>query len=127
MLGIFGLQYAIHEIPSIAAARSPAFVMGAASAAALTLFAWRQWKKDRPLIDYRGLLQWRYLLGLSPLFFRLFHGWRQRLPAADLFREGLGLPLTTTALVLSFGLFGSVAAAMLHAAVARRRPRRSPS
>lgn len=124
VLGIFGLQYAIHEIPSASnAARSPAFVMGAASAAALTLFAWRQWKKDRPLIDYRSLLQWRYLLGLTLYFFGYFMAGTSGFLLPIFFREGLGLPLTTTALVLSFGLFGSVAAAMLHAAVARRRPR----
>ncbi len=122
--GIFGLQYAIHEIPSEAASsRSLVFGVGIASIIALSVFAWRQWQKDKPLIDYRGLFQWRYLLGIALYFFGYFIAGTTGFLLPILFSEGLGLSLTTTALVLSFSFFGSVAAALLHAAVASRRPR----
>ena len=124
VLGIFGLQYAIQEIPSgIGAARSPVFALGAASVVALAIFAWRQWKKDRPLIDYRGLLQWRYLLGITLYFSGYFMAGTSGFLLPIFFLEGLGLSVTTTSLVFSFGMFGIVAGAMLHAAVATRRPR----
>lgn len=124
VLGIFGLQYAIQELPE-QAATSYRLVLatGLASILALTVFAWRQWKKDRPLIDYRGLLQWRYLLGIGLYFSGYFMIGASGFLLPLFFREGLGLSLTTTALVLSFSMAGSVVAALWHAAAARQAPR----
>lgn len=123
-LGIFGLQYAIEELPSEAAA-SPAhlLLLAAVSVAILSTFAWRQWRKERPLINYRGLLQRRYLLGIALYLtgYGLAAATGFLLPV--FFKEALGLPMLTKALVLAFGLAGSVLTAMLHAALAVRRPR----
>ncbi len=124
VLGIFGLQYTIQEIPGdIASSRGLLFAIGLASIAALSLFAWRQWQKDRPLINYRGLLQWRYLLGISLYFSGYFMIGASGFLLPIFFREGLGLPLTTSALVLSAGMAASVGAAIWHAAAARHNPR----
>lgn len=124
VLGIFGLQYAIQELPAEAASsRGAIFALGLASIAALAAFTVRQWKKDRPLIDFRGLRQGRYLLGIGLYFSGYFIAGASGFLLPIFFSEGLGLPLATTALVLSASLAGSVAAALLHAAAARRRPR----
>lgn len=124
VLGIFGLQYAIQAIPGDgASSHGQVFAIGLASIVALTVFAARQWKKDKPLIDYRGLLQWRYLLGIGLYFSGYFMIGASGFLLPIFFKEGLGLSLTTTALVLSFSMAGSVATALLHAMAARHRPR----
>jgi hypothetical protein len=123
-LGIFGLQYTIQEIPAeTLSARGQVFTLGLASIVALSVFAWRQWQKDRPLIDYRGLLNWRYLLGIGLYFSGYFMAGTSGFLLPILFREGLGLSLAGTALIVSLSLLCSVAAALLHAAWARRKPR----
>lgn len=123
VLGIFGLQYSIQEIPAeTGSAQSRLFLIGLASIVALSIFAWRQWQKDRPLIDYRGLMQWRYLLGLALYFTGYFMIGASGFLLPIIFKEGLGLSLGMTAAVLSFGMVGSVATALLHVAAARRWP-----
>jgi len=123
-LGVFGLQYAIQEI---AAAGSPSAAhtgpLALASIAILGLFAWRQWHRERPLIDYRGLFQRRYLLGM--LFYLVGYfilgAGGFLLP---LFLElGVGLTPWMTMALVSAGLFMTLLAALVHMALARRWPK----
>lgn len=124
VVGIFGLQYAIQETPDEAgSSRTRVLALGLASIIALGIFARRQWQKDKPLIDYRGLLQWRYLLGISLYFSGYCMAGASGFLLPLFFKEGLGLSLTTTALIVSFSMGGSVVAALLHALAARHRPR----
>lgn len=123
VVGIFGLQYAIQEIPAAGVgseAHRLVFASGLASIVALSLFAWRQWQKDRPLIDYRGLLQWRYLLGITLYFSGYFMLGALGFLLPIFFHNGIGLSLTTTALILGLSAGGSVIAAIAHAWAARR-------
>lgn len=121
VIGIFGLQYAIQEIPAAgAAAHRLVFVVGLASIAALTVFAWRQWRKERPLIDYRGLLQWRYLLGIALYFSGYFMLGAFGFLLPIFFHNGLGLSLASTAVILGLSAACSVVAAIVHAWAARR-------
>lgn len=123
VLAIFGLQYSIQEIPvGTESPQNGVFLTGLASIVALSVFAWRQWQKDRPLIDYRGLMQWRYLLGLALYFTGYFMIGASGFLLPIIFREGLGLSPGMTAAVLSFGMACSVATALLHVAAARRWP-----
>lgn len=124
VIGIVGLQYAIQEIPgSTSMDHRMVFGIGIASILALSLFAWRQWIKERPLINYRGLFQWRYLLGITLYFSGYFMLGAVGFLLPIHFHIGLGLSLMTTALILGFSATGSVLTAILHARAARRLSR----
>jgi len=120
---IFGLQYVIQEIPAVNREnRGEMLAIGIASILVLTLFAWRQWRQERPLIDYRGLFQLRYLLGLALYFGGYFMAGLSGFMVPMFLHEGLGLSLARTALLTSFGLSGSVLLALTHFALNRRWP-----
>ncbi|MBC7858515.1 MAG: MFS transporter [Burkholderiaceae bacterium] len=123
-LGVFGLQYAIQEVASAGSpSAAPTGPLALASIAILGLFAWRQWHRERPLIDYRGLFQRRYLLGMLFYFAGYF-----MLGAGGfllpLFLElGVGLTPWMTMALVSAGLFMTLLAALSHLALARRWPK----
>lgn len=124
-LGLFGLQYALQELPTELASAGihPATWLGLASLLVLTLFAWRQWRRDRPLIDYRGLWQWRYLLGLTLYFCGYCMAGSSGFLLPIFLQRGLGLSLGGSAGVLFLCQCVTVAVAILHAVAARRQPR----
>lgn len=121
-LAVFCLQYAIQAV-SLAGSQPRSVALTAlVSIAMLTAFAWRQWRKDRPLIDYRGLFQFRYLFGLAMYFFGYFLIGVAGLMLPVLLHGVLGLSLLATALISTCGLAGTVAMALAHLALARRWP-----
>lgn len=123
-LGIFGLQYTIQQFSAESAtAPRSMLAVGLASILALSLFAWRQWQKDRPLIDYRGLAHWRYLLGIGLYFSGYFMAGAIGFLLPIFLQNGLGLPLASTAMTLSLCLSASLLVALIHGVIARRRPR----
>lgn len=123
-LGVFGLQYAIQELAS---ASAPMAVRSAplalASSAILGLFAWRQWHRERPLIDYRGLFQGRYLLGMLFYFAGYFLLGAGGFVLPIFLERGLGLTPWMTMALVSAGLFTTLVSALLHLALARRWPK----
>ncbi len=124
VLGVFGLQYAIQAIPAmIDGSLAQLLYIGSASIVVLSVFAWRQWHKDRPLINYRGLFQMRYLLGLCLYFcgYALIGAYGFMAPL--LLQHGLGLSLGLSAAIMSLCFAGSVVAALIHALCAKRWPR----
>ena len=122
-LGVFGLQYAIQDIPASSAGQlRPNLLIGAASIAILSLFAWRQWCKERPLIDYRGLFQWRYLTGIALYFGGYFMAGASGFMIPIFFQRALGHSLLVTAAATSLCLFASVTMALVHIGLARRWP-----
>lgn len=125
VLGLFGMQYALQELPLEMATPGmlPASWLGLASLLLLTVFAWRQWRRDRPLIDYRGLWQWRYLLGLGFYFFGYFMAGSCGFLLPIFLQRARGLAVGQTALLIFFCQCASVAMALSHAALARRWPR----
>ncbi|NSL54573.1 MFS transporter [Uliginosibacterium aquaticum] len=121
-LGVFCLQYAIQSLSLAGSPLTRVLVTALVSIAMLSVFAWRQWRKDRPLINYRGLFQLRYLFGLAMYFFGYFLIGVAGLMLPILLHGVLGLSLLATALVSSCGLAGTVAMALTHVALARRWP-----
>jgi MFS family permease len=124
-LGLFGLQYAIQTLPAEleTAGIQPASWLGLASLAVLTAFAWRQWRRDRPLIDYRSLWQWRYLLGITLYFCGYVMAGSSGFLLPIFLQHGLGLSLAGSAGVLFLCQCVTVVVALLHAVLARRNPR----
>lgn len=121
-LGVFCLQYAIQAV-SLAGSQPRSVALSALlSLFMLAAFAWRQWRKDRPLIDYRGLFQFRYLFGLAMYFFGYFLIGVAGLMLPVLLHGVLGLSLLATALISTCGLAGTVTMALAHLALARRWP-----
>lgn len=120
---VFGLQYAL-VASQFELLAEPGLVLGSGALAVLVLsaFALRQWHRERPLINYRGLLQSRYLTGILFYFFGYFilglNGFL--LPIA--LEHSLGLPLEQAALILSASMGASVPAALLHLTLTRRWP-----
>lgn len=122
-VGVLGLQYAIQAI-GIDAVNLPALmVTGLASMLILTVFAWRQWRNERPIINYRGLFQIRYLLGLSLYFSGYFLIGVTGLMVPILLHAVFGLSLLITAAITSCGMLASVVMALTHLALARRWPK----
>lgn len=121
-VGVFCLQYEIQAISL--ADREPAATSAVASVSVLMLvaFAWRQWCKERPLIDYRGLFQFRYLFGLGMYFFGYFLIGIAGLMLPILLHGVMALSLAESAAVCSLGMLATVAMALLHLALARRWP-----
>lgn len=126
-LGVFGLQYTIQELPSqVSADGKQTVLLGATSALVLIIFAWRQWRQERPLINYRGLFQRRYLLGLGLYFSGYFMAGVSGFVLPVFFQKGLGWSLASTATMVTLGLCASVLSALAHAALARRWPQPRP-
>lgn len=122
-LGVFGLQYTIQALPTVDRENRPEMLgLALASIIVLTMFAWRQWRRERPLINYRGLFQWRYLLGLGLYFGGYLLAGLSGFALPLHLQAGLGWSLTMTALLLSFGLSGSVLVALAHFSASRRWP-----
>jgi MFS family permease len=122
-VGVFGLQYAIQAIGLDSSRPATIATLALASMLILGIFVWRQWRSERPLINYRGLLQQRYLVGLAMYFFGYFLIGASGLMVPILLHVVLGVSLIKTAAIVSGGLFGSVAVALTHVAVARRWPK----
>jgi DHA2 family multidrug resistance protein len=121
-LGVFCLQYAIQAISLVNSQPASIALIALASVVMLGVFAWRQSRKDRPLIDYRALFQFRYLFGLAMYFFGYFLVGVSGLMLPILLHQVLGLSLVATALMSTCGLVGTVAMALAHLALARRWP-----
>ncbi|RUP24127.1 MAG: MFS transporter [Curvibacter sp.] len=125
LAGVCGLQWVIQQIPVQGARELPArwWAVALLSTVVLSLFAWRQWGRERPLINYRGLLQRRYLVGLAFYALGYFLAGAMGLLLPWMLHQELGLSLLATALWTSLGLFSSVCMALLHIFAARRWPR----
>lgn len=124
VLGVIGLQYAIQAAQFQLLDRPGLVVLlGGGSALALTLFAARQWRQERPLINYRSLFQLRYLVGISLYFCGYFLIGAMGFLLPILLQQGHGLGLFVTAGLLSLSMGAGVFAALLHAMLARRWPR----
>jgi MFS transporter, DHA2 family, multidrug resistance protein len=122
-VGIFGLQYAIQGVATVDwESGSEMLIVMVISIAMLTTFAWRQWGRENPLINYRGLFQVRYLLGLGLYFGGYFMAGASGFMVPLFLQEALNLSLSDTAWMASLGMFGSVLAALLHMALTRRWP-----
>lgn len=121
--GVCGLQYAIQAAGADANGLSAFAAVGLGSMAILTVFAWRQWQNERPIIDYRGLFQGRYLLGLGLYFSGYFLLGVTGLMVPILLHAVLGLSLPATAAAASGGMLASMAMALAHLALARRWPK----
>jgi len=93
------------------------------STVVLSLFAWRQWGRERPLINYRGLVQQRYLVGLVFYALGYFLAGAMGLLLPWMLHQELGFSMLATALWTSLGLFSSVGMALAHIFAARRWPR----
>lgn len=127
VVAVFALQYSIQGLQfELLSNPGQVLATGAASVIALTVFAARQWKRERPLIDYRGLFQLRYLFGIAFYFCGYFMIGLIGFILPILFQHGLGQGMTTTATVLSASMSCSVIAALAHVALARRWPRLRP-
>lgn len=122
-LGVFCLQYAIQGMALESSRASTIAAAALLSILVLAVFAARQWRRERPLIDYRGLLQRRYLLGLAMYFFGYFLIGTSGLLVPMLLHGLLGISLLQTAAITSLAMFGSVAMALAHLALTRRWPR----
>lgn len=126
-LGVFGLQYAIQELPLQAPAHAGQLALvGMASVLVLSLFAWRQWRHERPLINYRELCQWRYLSGLGFYFSGYLMAGASGFVLPIFFQQVLGWSLASTAGIVTLGLCCSILLALLHTALARRWPQPRP-
>lgn len=122
-VGVLGLQYAIQAIGMDASHLPALMVTGLTSMLILTVFAWRQWQNERPIINYRGLFQIRYLLGLCLYFSGYFLIGVTGLMVPFLLHAVFGLSLLVTAAVTSCGMLASVVMALTHLALARRWPK----
>ena len=123
VLGVCGLQYVVQTLPLHALHDPWAWsAIGLVSVLMLTVFAWRQWGRERPLINYRGLLQRRYLTGLVLYFIGYF--WAGALGFLLPWRlsQELGLSLWLTAGLTSLCLLSSVAMALGHILLVRVWP-----
>ncbi|NDV12980.1 MFS transporter [Crenobacter sp. HX-7-9] len=122
-VGVFGLQYAI-QAASVTPGALPSLALTAVvSILILAAFAWRQWQNERPIINYRGLMQARYLLGLCLYFAGYCLIGVTGLMVPILLHGVLGLSLLATALLASCGMLASVLVALAHLALSRRWPR----
>lgn len=127
VIAVFALQYAIQGLQfELLSHPGQVLATGAASIIALSIFAARQWQRERPLIDYRGLFQLRYLFGIAFYFCGYFMLGLIGFILPILFQHGLGQGMTTTAAVLSASMSCSVIAALAHVTLARRWPRLRP-
>lgn len=124
LAGVCGLQWVIQQIPFQRADELPAQGLAVAllSTGVLSLFAWRQWGRERPLINYRGLVQRRYLVGLVFYALGYFLAGAMGLLLPWMLHQELGLSLLATALWTSLGLLSSVVMALLHIFAAGRWP-----
>ncbi len=121
VVALFGLQYTIHEIPAeVSSPQGQIYFIAIASIGSLLLFTWHEWKKELPLIDYKSLIHTRYLLGLVLYFFGYFISGALAFLLPILFKEALGLPLLTTALILSLCLFMTLIGALAHIFLTKR-------
>ena len=125
LAGVCGLQWVIQQIPLQRADELPVQGLAVAllSTLVLSLFAWRQWGRERPLINYRGLVQRRYLVGLVFYVLGYFLAGAMGLLLPWMLHQELGLSLLATALWTSLGLLSSVGMALLHIFAAQRWPR----
>ncbi|BAL24353.1 MFS transporter [Azoarcus sp. KH32C] len=121
------LQYALQEM-QFGLLAHPLRVVAFALPACLilTAFAWRQWHRDRPLIDYRALLHWRYALGIVLYFIGYFMAGSSGFLLPIFAEQALGLPTLTTGAVLTVAFLTGLAAALVHAFMFRRWPRLRP-
>lgn len=122
-LGVFGLQFAIQAFGTGSAGLRGIAALAGISMLVLLAFAWRQWRNERPIIDYRALFQWRYLLGLGLYFCGYALIGASGLMVPIMLHSGLGLPLLLTAAIASGGMLFSVGMALGHVALTRRWPR----
>ncbi|MEH6437735.1 MFS transporter [Massilia sp. DD77] len=121
--GVFGLQHAIQAIGlGTSEPRTVALAAGT-SILMLAVFAWRQRRRERPLIDCRGLAQQRYLLGLAMYFIGYCLIGSSGLMVPILLHTVLSLSLLESAMVTSCAMAGSVTVALLHLRLAQGRPR----
>jgi len=125
LAGVCGLQWVIQQIPVQQAGELSGrwLAVAGVSTGVLSLFAWRQWGRERPLINYRGLVQRRYLVGLMFYALGYFLAGAMGLLLPWMLHQELGLSLLATALWTSLGLLSSVGMALLHIFAARRWPR----
>lgn len=125
LAGVCGLQWVIQQIPVLQAGDVSGRWLAVAglSTAGLSLFAWRQWGRERPLINYRGLVQRRYLVGLVFYALGYFLAGAMGLLLPWMLHQELGFSLLATALWTSLGLCSSVGMALVHIFAARRWPR----
>lgn len=125
LAGVCGLQWVIQQIPAQQASEQPGRWLAVAllSTVVLSLFAWRQWGRERPLINYRGLVQRRYLVGLVFYALGYFLAGAMGLLLPWLLHQELGFSLLATALWSFLGMCCSVAMALVHIFAARRWPR----
>ena len=125
LAGVCGLQWVIQQIPVQQAGELSGrwLAVAGVSTVVLSLFAWRQWWRERPLINYRGLVQRRYLVGLVFYALGYFLAGAMGLLLPWMLHQELGFSLLATALWTSLGLFSSVGMALLHIFAARRWPR----
>ena len=123
VVGVCGLQYVVQTLP-LHALDDPLgwAAIGLVSVLMLTLFAWRQWGRERPLINYRGLLQPRYLTGLALYFVGYFWAGALGFLLPWMLTQELGLPVMHTAWLTSLCLLCSVAMALGHIFLARVWP-----
>jgi len=127
VVAVFALQYSIQALQfSLFSAPLPVLAIGMAAIVALSLFAARQWRRERPLIDYRKLFQQRYLLGILFYFGGYFLIGLSGFLMPILFQHGLGLDMGSTAWILSGAMACSVLTALAHAGLARHWPRLRP-
>ncbi|WP_027477461.1 MFS transporter [Curvibacter gracilis] len=125
LAGVCGLQWVIQQIPvqQAGALSGRWLAVAGVSTGVLSLFAWRQWGRERPLINYRGLVQQRYLVGLVFYALGYFLAGAMGLLLPWMLHQELGFSLLATALWTSLGLCSSVGMALAHIFVARRWPR----
>lgn len=122
VLSMLALQLALHDL-QFAASAGHILAFGLPACLALGLFAWRQWHKERPLIDVRALFQWRYLLGLLFYFIGYFLSGATAFLLPIFAQQALGLSMAVTAAVVSLSFAGGLLVALIHAVLARRWPR----
>ena len=120
--GVFCLQYAV-QAPGLSSPDWQLLALALLSGmVTLTLFAWRQYLSEHPLINYRGLLQARYLVGLLLYFCGYFLAGLAGLLIPALLHQGLALAILPTAAITSAGMFVSLAIASLHMRLSQRWP-----
>lgn len=123
-VALFALQYALQAAQfTLFDAPGQVFAVGAASVGALTVFAVRQWKRERPLINYRGLFEPRYMAGLLFYFCGYFLMGLSGFLLPILFLHGLQLDMLHGAAILSGSLACSLIGALSHATLARQHAR----
>ena len=124
---LLSLQYAVQEAQfSLLTTPWRIVAFGLPACAILSAFAWRQWHKERPLIDYRALLHWRYGLGIALYFIGYFMAGASAFLLPIFAQQALGLPMLTTGALLTLAFLGGLLAAMAHAFMFRRWPRFRP-